>query len=253
MNKIKLILIFTMIVGISACKKNDSNNAGTAEYSVRMTDAPGPYSEVNVDIIGVEITGNGGATTMLNINPGIYNLLEFANGADTLIATGSLEAGDVQQIRLILGVNNTVVIDSVSYPLATPSADQSGLKIQVHQTLEAGVAYSILLDFDANQSIVKTGNGAYKLKPVIRAVDSAVSGSIKGQVLPLNAGAAITATYNGVSYSSVTDANGYFIIKGLPPGTYDVKITPAAPFVEVTQTNIIVNVGVTTNIGIVNL
>lgn len=251
MNKIKLILIFTIIVGISACKKNDSNNAGTAEYSVRMTDAPGPYSEVNVDIVGVEITGNGGATTMLNINPGIYNLLEFANGADTLLATGSLEAGDVQQIRLILGANNTVVIDSVSYPLATPSADQSGLKIQVHQTLQAGVAYSILLDFDANQSIVKTGNGAYKLKPVIRAVDSAVSGSIKGQVL--GAGAAITATYNGISYSSVTDANGYFIIKGLPPGTYDVKITPAAPFVEVTKTNIVVNVGVSTSIGIVNL
>lgn len=253
MKNLKLLLVLSIIIGAGACKKSDNSSAGTAEYNVRMTDAPGPYSEVNVDIVAVEITGEGGATTMLNVNPGVYNLLDFCNGADTLIATGSIEAGAVQQIRLILGQNNSVVIDSVEYPLATPSADQSGLKLQVHQKLEAGVAYSILLDFDANQSVVKTGNGSYKLKPVIRTVDSAISGSIKGQVSPVAAGAMITATYNGVDYSSSTDANGYFVIKGLPPGTYEVKITPAAPYVEVTKSNIVVNVGVTTNIGLINL
>jgi hypothetical protein len=34
-------------------------------------------------------------------------------------------------------------------------------------------------DFD-NKSIVKLGNGGYKLKPVIRTVETAISGAIKG-------------------------------------------------------------------------
>ena len=63
-----------------------------AGLSVRMTDLPGNYDEVNVDIRGVEVTGNGGSVT-LNINPGIYNLLDYANGVDTLIATGDVPAG----------------------------------------------------------------------------------------------------------------------------------------------------------------
>jgi hypothetical protein len=34
--------------------------------------------------------------------------------------------------------------------------------------------YHVLLDFDANKSIVKLGNGGYKLKPVIRTVETAM-------------------------------------------------------------------------------
>jgi hypothetical protein len=30
-----------------------------------------------------------------------------------------------------------------------------------------GIMYHVLLDFDANKSIVNLGNGGYKLKPVI--------------------------------------------------------------------------------------
>jgi hypothetical protein len=40
-------------------------------------------------------------------------------------------------------------------------------------------------DFDANKSIVKLGNGGYKLKPVIRTVETAISGAIKGTITPI--------------------------------------------------------------------
>src|SRR5206468_51295 len=132
-----------------------------------------------VDVQGVELTGSGGKTATMNVNKGVYNLLAFSNGIDTLIATGTMEVTTVEQVRLILGTNNSVVVNGTSYPLATPSADQSGLKLQVHQTLQAGVQYNLLLDFDANTSIVSEGNGSYKLKPVIRTIDMAISGSIK--------------------------------------------------------------------------
>ncbi|MGZ3921427.1 MAG: DUF4382 domain-containing protein [Bacteroidia bacterium] len=137
-------------------------------------------------------------------------------------------------------------------PLATPSADESGLKLQVHQDLQAGVAYGVLLDFDANQSIVDQGNGSYSLKPVIRTVETAISGSIKGKLNPGVAGA-VTVVSGGVSYSSQVNATGDFIIKGLPAGTYSLTIVPVAPHNTVTMNNIVVTVGNTTNVGIINV
>lgn len=234
---------------VQSCKKDN----GTSHLKVRMTDAPGDYNAVWVDVQGVEVTGSGGAAVMLNTTAGIYNLLDYANGVDTLIASGNLQAGHVSQIRLILGPNNSVVVDSVSYPLSTPSAMQSGLKIQVHEEFEPGVEYSLLLDFDANESIVDQGNGSYALKPVIRTIDAAISGSIRGSITPIGVIAAVTATSNGVSYSSVTDANGEFLIAGLPAGTYDVTITPPAPLLPVTITGVSVSTGVATNVGITAL
>jgi hypothetical protein len=248
---IQFLFFISLVAAIFACKKDPASPA-KVPYSIRMTDAPAPYSEVNIDLQGIELTGSGNNGVLLSVNPGIYNLLDFANGIDTLIATGSLNAGTVSQIRLILGPNNSVKIGNTTYPLATPSAQQSGLKLQVHQTLQAGVAYSVLLDFDANQSVVDQGNGSYSLKPVIRTIENAISGSIKGKISPA-ASATVTASAGGISYSTVVDANGEFILQGLPAGTYSLTITPVSPYTTVNMTNITVTVGNTTNVGLINV
>ena len=250
MKTFKFILFIAPLALLThACKKDSA--AGKSYYTVSMTDAPGDYDAVLVDVQGVEVKSEGKTEVMLNVKPGIYNLLELSGGKDTLIASGNLDAGTVSQIRLILGSNNKVVVDGDTFPLSTPSAEQSGLKLQVHQKLEAGVDYHVLLDFDAGQSIHKTGNGTYKLKPVVRTVATAQSGSIKGKVQPIGTMVAVTATANGVNYSTVADVQGNFVIKGLPAGTYDVTLTPAAPLSVVTKTNVVVQTGVATDLGII--
>ncbi len=231
---------------LPSCKKGKD----PAHLSVRMTDAPGNFNAVLVDIQGVEVTGSGGSAVMLNTTAGIYNLLDFSNGLDTLIATGDLSAGTVSQIRLILGPNNSVMVDSVLYPLSTPSAEQSGLKLQIHEEFQPGVSYSILLDFDANQSIVLQGNGTYQLKPVIRTIDAAITGALRGSITPIGIIATVTATHNSVLYSSITNLNGEFLIAGLPAGTYDITITPALPQLPVTITGAVVTTGTTMNVGV---
>jgi hypothetical protein len=252
MKKIQMyVYVLTLGLTISSCSK-DSSPSASYPYQVNMTDAPGPYKAVLVDIQGVEITGGDGKLTTMNINKGIYNLLDFSNGKDTLITTGTLDNANVSQIRLILGPNNSVVIDSLTYPLSTPSAEQSGLKLQVHQTLQAGVLYKVLLDFDANQSIVDMGNGAYKLKPVIRTIETAISGSIKGKILQAGSNATVTVS-TSIDYSSMVSPTGDFIVMELPPGTYKMTISPASPLKVVTQNNITVTTGITTNVGVIDL
>ncbi|MDP3445505.1 MAG: DUF4382 domain-containing protein [Ignavibacteria bacterium] len=242
---------FVLVISLMfACNKD---NYDKAHLSVMLTDAPASYDAVFIDVQGVEIKGEGESLVMLNANAGIYNLLHFTNGLDTLIATGDLDAGTISQIRLILGPENSVVVDGVSHPLSTPSAEQSGLKLQIHQTFEAGVEYNILLDFDANQSIVLQGNGEYKLRPVLRTINTALSGSIKGSISPISLGTSITATSNGVDYSTTVNSNGYFMIVGLPAGAYDITVIPELPFWPVTFTDEMVVIGESTDLGIIIL
>ena len=250
MKKLQIIAIFALLTAfLSACNKFSDANP-SYPYSVRMTDAPAIYDAINIDLRSVVVTGADGQDVTLTVNQGIYNLLDFTNGNDTLIATGTLATAEVEQIRLILGPNNTIVVDGDTYPLSTPSAEQSGLKLQVHQTLEAGVMYNVLIDFDANKSVVKTGTGTYKLKPVLRTIETAISGSISGNITPAGTVAVITATSaTNITYTTVASASGYFLIQGVPSGVYTLTITPVFPFNAVTETNIMVNTGITTNIG----
>ena len=250
MKKVNYLFLCVLVVSLSllSCTKNNSSSPKST-LAVKMTDAPGPYNAVYIDLQGVEVTGTNNNTVLLNVNNRMYNLLNFSNGKDTLIGTGTLDVGTVEQIRLILGTNSRVVVNNVSYPLSTPSADQTGLKLQVHQTLVGGVAYSILLDFDANQSIVDLGNGTYKLKPVIRTIDAAISGTIKGKIAPLGTLVVVTATSGLVSYSANVSATGDFLFMGLPAGTYTVTATPLLPKVAVVKASVVVTTGVATDAG----
>ncbi|SEA27814.1 protein of unknown function [Flavobacterium gillisiae] len=258
MKKLNVILSLIMF-GFLLNSCNNDNAQASYPYSVSMTDAPGPYQQVNVDVIGVEIKGEGSESITLNVIPGIYDLLKLSNGVEKLIATDTLEISKISQIRLILGTRNTVVLDGITYPLSTPSAEQSGLKLQVHQTLQEGIMYHVLLDFDANKSIVKLGNGGYKLKPVIRTVETAISGAIKGTITPIGALAVATAT-NLVTletYSTNVNVEGKFLVMGLPAGKYSLTITPDITIVpalkEVKVDNIDVEIGQTKIIAAISL
>ena len=249
-----LIMTVTLIQG---CKKDSPTSASTspnANVKIYLTDATGPYEEVNVEILQVEIhsTGGGWQTDSL-LNPGIYNLLDYSNGVDTLILNNSMPAGKISQIRLILGTHNTVKVGGVTYPLSTPSAQQSGLKLQIHKDVLAGVTYGMTLDFDAARSVVKTGNGTYILKPVIRTIlEEVIVGGLTGTVAPPII-TPVFAIMGTDTTGGFTNANGEFLIQGLTPGTYSILITPPAPYNDTTITNVTVVGNQITNTGTINL
>lgn len=247
-----ILAVVVSMLGTSCSKNNNSGGAGTTLVKVRLTDAPGNYQQVNVDITGIEFKIDSNTTTNLNVKAGVYNLLNYVNGLDTLIASANVPSGKLSQIRLILGANSTVKVGGVVYPLSTPSAMQSGLKLSVNSTLTPDVDYMLLLDFDANQSIVTTGNGVYQLKPVIRTVNVAMGGSIKGSIATTLALPAAVSVSNGTNtYMTSTDATGNFLLKGIPAGTYTVTITPNTPYQVSTTANVSVTVGNMTQLAVI--
>ncbi|MFD1094635.1 DUF4382 domain-containing protein [Salegentibacter chungangensis] len=237
-----LLLLAVVAVGMVSCSDDENNpeSEGKANLRVSMTDAPGDYDAVFVEVVdvmiqtdaaveGAEGEGEGaeeGWVSVGDVQTGVYDLLELTGGVSQVLADTEVPAGYVSQIRLVLGTDNYVVIDGEEEPLSTPSAQQSGLKLQLNQELEAGENYSFLLDFDVDKSVVTTGNGGKSLKPVIRLSAEADAGMIVGAVHPTEFRSLVTAKNATTTISAYTDANGEFALKGVPAGTYQVSVTP---------------------------
>ncbi|HEX2535989.1 MAG TPA: DUF4382 domain-containing protein [Chitinophagaceae bacterium] len=160
--------LFPLIAGFTLALASCSKESGSTRLKIRMTDAPAELEAVNIDLEAVHIkmaSDSGGWFTMA-ARPGVYNLLDLQNGVDTLIAEGVYPHGEVKEIRLVLGADNSVEADGKVYPLTIPSGSGSGLKIKIGKKLRTA-ADSLLIDFDAALS-VRQENDGYKLRPVIR-------------------------------------------------------------------------------------
>jgi hypothetical protein len=180
MNRSKLFFLFLLAVLATSCDPdflgNVPEDVATSQntLNIRLTDAPIDLDEVNIDLEQVILKGpNGFAELPLGTKAGIYNLLDYQNGLDTLIATATeLPFTEIKEIRLVLGSDNTVVVDGLTHDLKIPSGSQSGLKIKVCLDLSiTEEVYDLILDFDAEASIHQTGSGKYIMKPVIRVLN----------------------------------------------------------------------------------
>jgi len=250
----KKLFLFASLLSLSlfACKK-DSSNTGPAHVTVTMTDAPGAFDAVILNVKSVVVVTDKGEQT-LNVNGGPIDILRFRMGKDTVLANQDIPAGTIQQVRLVLNDNgNRVIVAGVSYDLTTPSGQTSGVKLNVHDNLTAGIAYTMRLDFDAAQSIVLTGNGKYILKPVIRAVATATSGALTGIVSPAAASPKIYAIMNTDTIGAVADATGKFYFPGLSAGSYQVRFVPVSPYLVKTISGVNVTTGSVTDLGTVTI
>lgn len=245
-------LFFTLLI---SCKEDPGANSGDmAQLKIFLTDAPAEYDAVYIDVLSVEIhTDADGWKTLNVINPGIYDLLKFNSGIDTVIIDEDIAPQTISQIRLILGDNNSVVVDGVVHPLEAPSAETSGLKLNVHYTFEAGIAYELWMDFDAEQSIVEKGNGDYSLKPVIHVYTQAETGAISGTVFPFDAAYYVMASTPTDTIGTLIAADGSFLIGGVPAGTYDVTFSAVAGFSDITVNDVNVQTGNVTTLGVINI
>ncbi|MDX9759902.1 MAG: DUF4382 domain-containing protein [Bacteroidota bacterium] len=252
-----LVMVAAMVL-FTACTNEDdgpiNNTSGDkASLSVRMTDAPAAYDAVFVTFSEIAVHHSGEGWIVVSGDPVTINLLEWNNGNSIELGRTDLEAGHITQVRLMV-TDASLVVDGETHELAIPSADQTGLKIITNFELEAGSSYTLMLDFDAHHSIVVMGppsnpNG-YKLKPTIRAVEVAATGSIAGTIVNVADAPLAVVSQGGVEVTStpVIASDGSFRIAYLAPGMYDLKVVNTLGL-EVIVGGIEVKAGQTTNVG----
>jgi hypothetical protein len=245
------LLIVAIIAVMASCDKNNDSKDNPV-FAVKLTDAPSGYDAVNVDILYMEANMGNGWVEFQVENPGIYNLQEFTNG-NTLLLIGNTPVAPctLTELRLILGTNNTVVVDGISYELKTPSGQTSGYKIKMDpQTMEPGGLYRLVIDFDVNESVHQTGNGKYMLKPVIRGYLETAVGGIAGVIVP-PAGAYYVEALNMTDTTGtlIDQVTGEFLIGTAMPGMYEVTFYANPGFSDKTIGGVVVSAGNITQMG----
>ncbi|MBD3637439.1 MAG: DUF4382 domain-containing protein [Crocinitomicaceae bacterium] len=163
------IFILLLTLGLFySCSKDDA----TGMMTVRMTDDPADYMEVNVDVQAVQIhyeDDDPEEWVTLETNRGIYNLLDLQNDITVVITDqDEIRVGYIEQMRLVLGQENTLVTTTDEFPLLLSSQDKTGLKVNVNAQMKDQQHMEIVLDFDAGESVVEEGNDQYRLKPVVK-------------------------------------------------------------------------------------
>jgi hypothetical protein len=233
----------------------------------------GPFSHVYVTITDVKAhtssTAGPNDSGWADLTPSLANapkqvdLLGLANNQCFLASLGDpqqLQAGTYQQIRIILASDSTSIAsnacgngsancvqlskDSSFHTLNLSSEDKTGIKIPPGQmaggglTVAAGKTTDLDIDFQTCQSVVREGNGQYRLKPVLHAGEvGTVSASINGTVLDQSTGKAIAGTawvaveqkdssgIDRVIQSTIANTDGSFVFCPLPAGNYDVVVS----------------------------
>ncbi len=246
------VLALSGALALAACGGGGGGDDGGGQgtLKVSMTDAPAcGFSNVFVTVNKVRVHSSASAEASaggwvdIDVVPARkIDLLSLTNGVLTVLGQTALPAGNYQQVRLVLDANrgggagalaNSVVpIGGTEQALDTPSAVQSGIKINRPFTVAKGTLTDLVLDFDACKSVVTRGNGTFGLKPVVTAIPTIVSGEVNG-VVSGAPGARVYAERNGVVVkATLADANGNFklspIEQSSTAGPVDVVVVPGS-------------------------
>jgi len=263
MKIMKTLFVFCMLTISSfsffSCQRETSSSGNKARIQIYLTDDPGDYEAVVIDVKEIKINyssdSSRGWEPLPGVIPGKYDIIRLLNGKDTLLADAEINTGKIEQIRLVLGPENYIkLLSGPVIPLQTPSAQQSGLKLNIHQDVVSGITYKLLLDFDAARSVVKTGNNKYILKPVIRTSLKALGGTIRGFVLPDSVKTAVFALRGPDTVGGTYTYNGSYMLKALNEGPYDLVFAPTdTTFKKQTKTGIVVTTNSVTTVDTVKL
>lgn len=249
------------VLGLAAC--SDSSGTNTGLLTVRLTDAPFPFSDIaRVDVFvsrvdartteptdaeAADETDQAEWTTVAS--PGtLVNLLDLADGKTFNLGATTLATGTYNGFRVIIDPTKSsmTLADGTHPDIKFPSAAQSGIKVQLDKPIQLTENGSVMtLDFDVGRSFVMRGNDArngFIFKPVVRAVAQDITGSFSGSVHansatgPAVQGATVEVLTAGslindadpthIVRTTSTDANGNYRIAFLLPGTYVVRATP---------------------------
>lgn len=223
------------VLVLSAC--GGSDDPATGSMRLAMTDTPAcGYDHIYVTVLGAKVHRNANAVdgdegwyhfTVPGL-PKRIDLLALSNGVLEELGQTPVPSGSYSQLRLLLGSSgaqapfaHSVVVSggaggpAVEHLLSTPSAQQSGLKLNVNLVVQANQLADFVLDFNACKSVVVAGNsGKHLLKPVMAVFPRVATGmAVDGFVSNWTARTAVSLQLNGaVVRSTLPDANGYFVL-----------------------------------------
>lgn len=175
-----LAIFISGCIGLLTTPGDDSIAPGRGRLEIYLTDAPGDYLEVNITISKIEAHIAGGGEEPWKVlkewTAGLLVDLIELKDKSILLSEEELTPGKYTQLRIFLmgGEEDAWIILEVSEGptltefLEIPSVYETGIKLVHPFEIVEGEVTKLTIDFDAEESVVKTDNGEYILKPVIK-------------------------------------------------------------------------------------
>jgi len=198
-------MVLILLVTVGCTSSSDSGETGT--LVLKLTDAPVDSKDISGVYIAIEkIEVNKSASNNANwetvkeyAEPKEFNLLELTNGESALLGEFELTAGQYNQIRFILDIQEqgkqppTTPGSYVEFndnpentePLFVPSSGESGYKAVGAFEVPVNGDVDITVDFDLRKALHITGEGnnqRYILIPTLRLIVDSQAGNIDGTI-----------------------------------------------------------------------
>jgi hypothetical protein len=148
-----------------ACEKTNYEVVSTLNVRLASTSSI-DAEQLNIDIRQVQVNYGDTSWLLLSTPDQVYNLLDFQNGLDTLIAQGDIPATSiVKQLRLTLGSENSIKMKGKLFSFATEGTP-TDLTFFLNKKLNRKDE-TITLNFDPALSISQSAEGTYQFNPAV--------------------------------------------------------------------------------------
>lgn len=273
MQKFALLLASLLILTLG-CEKEDMSPEGTPEpgtFKAYMTDSPGDYEALSVEILRVDAYLEGHGWVALNTQSRTVNVLTLTNGAQTEISSSTsskVKAGAYSLLRVTFGDNHQLTLNAAATAAlgGVINGGTSGVFdlhyagpheviIEVDEEVSGKVGAEVLVDFNVAQSIYYDVN-RFVLRPVLTTIErktTGVSGHVEGA-----ATAAVNLSNEDGSFGTAINAQGDFLIRGMKDGVYQLAVTRGRTFEDLQEpepviiNGVVVADGEITSVGTIN-
>ncbi len=213
------------------------------DLAILLFDAPligatASNAQFNAGILGIDAIDENGDSWQLiaNSSPQVVNLLTL-QASSLNLGTGSLPPGTYPSLQLLLDPSTTsVVYNGATYPVEItdpnhpwwdPTQTIEAVSIPLNITGNGGDTVTASLDFNVFQSANLLNGIAYVTPTVAGGIGSpSISGSVvnsSGSAVA-NATIIVTDSQGNVANTSVTAADGTFMVHGISAGSYTLSV-----------------------------
>jgi hypothetical protein len=116
-------------------------------------------------LIGADANTPGAWMSLDLLSSGVYNVAQLNNDNELILVDGMLiPSGEVQQIKLLLGNDNAIIVHNQSRPLGSDAEELASSNI-VAKRLASNKNYEFTLEFESDNSIIVTADDSINFVP----------------------------------------------------------------------------------------
>lgn len=165
----------SLIILLLGCSVNNVNDISDQSIiSVSLKAKSGELNEVFIEVKDVQLklasnlSAPGNWVSLNTTNQGVYNFYDLQENSKLLLVENvSLKSDYLQELKLVLGDENSIIINSQFFDFNISENGLLEAKNSIGLQLLPGKIYDIIIEFDIDESVIFNQQDGFNLEPKI--------------------------------------------------------------------------------------